>query len=72
MIEAVIGNGLDQIRFGILDFCLVDAQPFHESILHHIFRIGLAAQQIIGDVVQQRLVECDGLSVVQNLIILIP
>jgi hypothetical protein len=57
MVEAIVGNGLDQIRFGVLDFFLIDTQPARKSFLHNVFSVLFAAHQIISDGVQQRLIE---------------
>jgi hypothetical protein len=66
VIEAIVSYRFDQIRFCILDFGRIDAQPLYESILHNIFRVCLATKQIVSDVVQHRLVESNSLSLVQN------
>ena len=71
MVKAIVGYRLDKVCLGVLNFSLVNAQPFNESVLHYILCIGFATEQIIGNVVEQRLVERYGLSLVQFLIILI-
>lgn len=72
MIEAIVGNSFDQVGFGVLYFFMINAKPFDEGLLHDIFRIGLATEQIIGDPLEQRLIECNYLCLVQNVMKLMP
>lgn len=66
MVQAVVGNRLDQVSLGVLYVGLVDAQPFHKSILHNVFCIGLTPKQVVGDAVQQRLIENNGLRLIHG------
>ena len=66
MIEAIVSYRFDQIRFGVLYFGRIDAEPLYESILYNVFSICLASKQIVSDVMQHRLIERNGLGLVQN------
>ena len=66
MIKAIVRNGRNQISLCVANFSLVNGKPLQKCILHHIFGIGLAAQQIISYAVQKRLIKSDRLSLVQS------
>ncbi len=51
VVEAVMGDGSHQVRLRVLDGAGVERKPFQESVLHHVFGIGLAAEYPQGNAV---------------------
>jgi hypothetical protein len=66
MVEAVVRNGTDQIGLRVLDLFMLGIQPLDKRLLHDIFRIRFAAKQPHGNCLKRGLIECDGLSLIQN------
>lgn len=66
MVEAIVRYCLDEIRLCVLDFCMINAEPFHECILYHIFRIRFTTQEVVSNLMQQWLIEYDSLCLIQN------
>jgi hypothetical protein len=64
VIEAVVGDGADEVCLYILDRFLLHAQPFDEGLLHDVLSVFLAAHQVISNGVQQGLIKRYGLSLI--------
>jgi len=66
MTDAIISDCLNEVSFCVIYFLRVDGEPLQERLLHNVFRIGFASNDVVRDRGERWLIKRDSLGPVHS------